>query len=296
MVWRPWTRCSSTAICPGGRQWICQALHPFWLRHSCLKLFRNTFAWVTYKQASTESTSHLSQVTCKTDLTHNYTLPGEKVKSCQVLWRGHHNCWWPEGHLWSERFKHQTHKVDFGLHTQMPSCTYTGPNGTYLVKKFFFSVFRLVPTWDWYKLPTQYLEGPYQSADQQSLDSFFGSTHSGGSLVSFPDDFSLSGGKILLVIRLFRFGAGALDVGTLFYFNLTRDVTRITFRNSSVREPPAKNKQSRQLELLVWPSLSVPTGRGKSLCYAILSYVQTNLTWKTALSISVWPFPRSPLG
>jgi len=30
-----------------------------------------------------------------------------------------------------------------------------------------------------------------------------------GHVVSFPDDFSLSGGKIRLVIRLFRFGAGA---------------------------------------------------------------------------------------
>ena len=43
-----------------------------------------------------------------------------------------------------------------------------------------------------------------------------------------------------------------------------------------------KNKLSRtwmltgQFELLVWASLSVPTGRGKSLCYVILSYVQTN--------------------
>ena len=61
-----------------------------------------------------------------------------------------------------------------------------------------------------------------------------------------------------------------------------------------MREPTVRNKLSRtwtltgQFELLVWASLSVPTGRGKSLCYAILSYVQTNLTWKTALSISVW--------
>jgi len=33
---------------------------------------------------------------------------------------------------------------------------------------------------------------------------------------------------------------------------------------------------TRQFELLVWASLCVPRGRGKSLCYAILSYVQTN--------------------
>ena len=31
-----------------------------------------------------------------------------------------------------------------------------------------------------------------------------------------------------------------------------------------------------QFKLLVWASLSIHTGRGKSLCYAILSYVQTN--------------------
>ena len=47
-------------------------------------------------------------------------------------------------------------------------------------------------------------------------------------------------------------------------------------------ELAVKNKLSRtwtstgQFELLVWASLSVPTGRGKSLCYAIPSYFQTN--------------------
>jgi len=59
-----------------------------------------------------------------------------------------------------------------------------------------------------------------------------------------------------------------------------------------MHEPAVKNKLSRtwmlsgQFELLVWASLSVPMGRGKSLCYTILSYVQT-VTWKTAFSISV---------
>ena len=33
----------------------------------------------------------------------------------------------------------------------------------------------------------------------------------GGGVVSFPDDFSLSGGKIRLVICLFHFGSGALE-------------------------------------------------------------------------------------
>ena len=115
-------------------------------------------------------------------------------------------------------------------------------------------------------------------------------------LVSFPDAFSLSGGKyvwwsaysILVPVRW--------DVGVLFHFNLTRDVLRITsgIRNSSTCKPAVKNKLSRtwmltgQFELLVWASLSVPTGRGKSLCYAILSYVQTNRDLKeSAFSISV---------
>ena len=35
-------------------------------------------------------------------------------------------------------------------------------------------------------------------------------------------------------------------------------------------------RSTRQFELLVWASLCIPTGRGKSLCYTILSYVQTN--------------------
>ena len=115
-------------------------------------------------------------------------------------------------------------------------------------------------------------------------------------LVSFPDAFSLSGGKyvwwsaysILVQVRQ--------DVGALFHFNLTRDVLKITsgIRNSSTCKPAVKNKLSRtwmltgQFELLVWASLSVPTGRGKSLCYAILSYVQTNRDLKeSAFSISV---------
>jgi len=37
-------------------------------------------------------------------------------------------------------------------------------------------------------------------------------------LVSFPDDFSLSGGKICLVIRLFHFGAGAPECWRIVLF------------------------------------------------------------------------------
>ena len=37
-------------------------------------------------------------------------------------------------------------------------------------------------------------------------------------IVSFPDDFSLSGGKIRLVIRLFRFGAGAPECWRIVLF------------------------------------------------------------------------------
>ena len=94
-------------------------------------------------------------------------------------------------------------------------------------------------------------------------------------VVSFPDDFSekyvwWSAYSILVLVRR--------NVGALFYFNLTRDVTQ---PHSEI--PQCVNRLSRttwmstrQFELLVWASLCVPTGRGKSLCYAILSYVQTN--------------------
>ena len=44
-----------------------------------------------------------------------------------------------------------------------------------------------------------------------------------------------------------------------------------------MREPAVRTWMlTRQFEQLVWASLCVPTGRGKSLCYSILSYVQTN--------------------
>jgi len=36
-----------------------------------------------------------------------------------------------------------------------------------------FTVFRLYPSWDWYKLPQAYLESPYLSTNQESLSNFF---------------------------------------------------------------------------------------------------------------------------
>jgi len=43
-------------------------------------------------------------------------------------------------------------------------------------------------------------------------------------LVSFPDDFSLSGGKIRLVICLFHFGSGVPECWRIVLFQLSCDV------------------------------------------------------------------------
>ena len=48
----------------------------------------------------------------------------------------------------------------------------TGLSGIYHVNTF-FTVFRLYPSWDWYKLPQKYLESAYLSTDQESLNNFF---------------------------------------------------------------------------------------------------------------------------
>ena len=36
-----------------------------------------------------------------------------------------------------------------------------------------FAIFRLIPEWNWYKLPKAYLEGPYLSSDNGALTSHF---------------------------------------------------------------------------------------------------------------------------
>ena len=94
---------------------------------------------------------------------------------------------------------------------------------------------------------------------------------SGWELVLFPDDVSLSGGKIRLVVCLFHFGSGAPDcwriVNSWCNAGVHCEIPQWLSRRTWI--------STRQFELLVWASLCVPTGRGKSLCYAIFSYVQT---------------------
>ena len=55
----------------------------------------------------------------------------------------------------------------------MPFCTCPDWIKWHLPCKYFFAVFSLYPSWDWYKLPQAYLESAYLSTDQQSLDNFF---------------------------------------------------------------------------------------------------------------------------
>ena len=93
-------------------------------------------------------------------------------------------------------------------------------------------------------------------------------------VVSFPDDFSekyvwWSAYSILVLVRR--------NVGALFYFNLTRDVTqtrRITFRNSSMREPAVKKNldvdQAIRAACLSFPLRSHRKGEESLLRYPFL--------------------------
>lgn len=63
--------------------------------------------------------------------------------------------------------------VNFGCEKSMPSCTCPDWNSWHLPCKHMFAIFRLFPEWNWYKLPTTYLESPYLTADNEALNTHF---------------------------------------------------------------------------------------------------------------------------
>ena len=69
----------------------------------------------------------------------------------------------------------KTYTVSFGFdaNDKMPYCTCPDWIKWHIPCKHFFTVFRLYPSWDWYKLPQKYLESAYLSTDQESLNNFF---------------------------------------------------------------------------------------------------------------------------
>lgn len=63
--------------------------------------------------------------------------------------------------------------IDFGADKDMPSCGCADWKQWNLPCKHMFAIFRLLPTWNWYKLPKRYLESPYLSADDEALHVYF---------------------------------------------------------------------------------------------------------------------------
>lgn len=55
----------------------------------------------------------------------------------------------------------------------MPSCTCPDWVQWNLPCKHMFAIFRLVPDWNWQKLPSKYLSGPYLSTDNEAVTKYF---------------------------------------------------------------------------------------------------------------------------
>ena len=65
--------------------------------------------------------------------------------------------------------------VDFGVESShgMPSCTCPDWIQWNLPCKHMFAIFKLVPEWNWQKLPSKYLNGPYLSTDNEAIAKYF---------------------------------------------------------------------------------------------------------------------------
>ena len=108
-----------------------------------------------------------------------------------------------------------------------------------------------------------------------SLDTIIGDSKP---LISFPDDFLLSGGETRLVICLFVFVPVCHNVRTLFHSNLTCDVRYdyiLNFLNvqTSCQELAAKNWNDDgaiQAACLSFPLRSHWNGEESLLCYPFL--------------------------
>ena len=72
--------------------------------------------------------------------------------------------------------KDKTHVTKFGLQSKdhMPQCTCLDWTQWHLPCKHFFAIFRLYPQWNWNSLSQEYLQGPYLTIDNKSLNNHFG--------------------------------------------------------------------------------------------------------------------------
>ena len=92
--------------------------------------------------------------------------------------------------LFSVRSNDKTYTVDFGQTTGHPSCTCQDWTNWQMPCKHFFTVFRLIPEWNWYRLPEKYLSSAYISRDTVSLEAGLHSLVANGAHSLPTDDYT----------------------------------------------------------------------------------------------------------
>ena len=84
------------------------------------------------------------------------------------------------------------HLYNFGNVGMPPECSCPDFTEWNIPCKHFSAIFRLFPQWGWNKLPDHYLNGPYMSSDQTTINTFFDTCNSHDSCSSeqttFHDD------------------------------------------------------------------------------------------------------------
>ena len=70
------------------------------------------------------------------------------------------------------------YKLNFGNVGMPPECSCPDFTEWNIPCKHFFAIFRLFPQWRWNKLPDHYLNGPYMSSDQTTINTFFDTCNS----------------------------------------------------------------------------------------------------------------------
>lgn len=63
----------------------------------------------------------------------------------------------------------KTHAIDFGKSSSSPSCTCKDWIKWNIPCKHFFAIFKFYPKWNWYALPSSYLNSEYLSSDSATL-------------------------------------------------------------------------------------------------------------------------------